>query len=125
MNRDYSARPGAPNQPDRAGTRRPRRVPRAVTVGVTALATTADVHLDLNVPSQSPVSPTALAARYGPPSASSRSEVTAMFPAESAAAPAAAPGAVAHPEPAATVDLTPQAIPSERQRGQHNGGGHD
>src|SRR6476660_8753807 len=68
MNDDIGARLGAMNQ-SRRSVRRARRAPRVVSVGLLVMATAMGVHLGLGGPAVSPVSPAAIAARYGAPPA--------------------------------------------------------
>ncbi len=67
MNTDSGARLGTMNQARRPTARWARRTSRAVSVGLLAMATIAGVHLGLGGPAVSPVSPAAIAARYGVP----------------------------------------------------------
>lgn len=96
MNNDSGARLGAMNQTRRPSARWARRAPQAVSVGLLVMATVAGVHLGIAGPAVSPVSPAAIAARYGTP----RAAVPAV------------PPAVA------------QVMPQGRQHGQHDRGAH-
>jgi len=96
MNNDIGARLGAMNQARQPSARRARWASRAVSVGLLAIATVAGVHLGLGGPAVSPVSPAAIAARYGAPRAT---------------APAVSP-------------VVEQVVPQGRQRGRHDGGAH-
>jgi len=64
MNDDLDARLSAMNQTRRLWT---RRAPHAVSVGLLMMATMMGVHLGLDGPAVSPVSPAAITARYGAP----------------------------------------------------------
>lgn len=86
MNDNSIARLGARTQS--------RRAQRAVSAGLLAMATVAGVHLGLGGPAVSPVSPVAIAARYGAP-----------------------PVAVAAMPP-----VVQRVVPQGRQRGRHDGG---
>ena len=142
MNSEMGARQGAMDHAARS-VRRPRRVPRAVTVGLLALATVMGVHLGLDAADVSPVSPPALAARYGPPPGMPEASPTEIAPAPPADAidlsqagtPAvAASGAPTAPAEGAAVTATAadraqadgrQTLSSGRQHGQRGAGRHE
>lgn len=112
MNDDIDARSGAISQPRRQTARRVRRVPQAVSVGLLVAATVLGVHLGLDGPAVSPVSPVAIAARYGPPPGGAPappSEMAAAPPAEPAAPPAAAEVTAAPSTTAAPATATATA----------------
>lgn len=145
MSDDLAARSGVPPRADRLPTERVRWGMRAVSGGVLVLATVMGVRLGLDGPAISPVSPTAMTARYGAPPA----RAPAGPPVEAAAAPpvevpVAPPPAEVAVLPPVEVPVVPQAevvaVPSAatpaaaiaesvmrrgRQHDQHDGGGHD
>ncbi len=69
MNKTIGSRWGAINQTRHSSTRRAGGARRAVSLGLLVLATVMGVHLGLDGPAVSPVSPAAIAARYGAPRA--------------------------------------------------------
>ena len=91
MNSDSDARSGVINLARWSAVRRPRRAPQAVSIGLLVLATVMGVHLGIGGPEVSPVSPAALAARYGTPPAGAPApppvEAAATLPAVVPAAP--------------------------------------
>lgn len=139
------------DQPKLARRRRRRRVSRAASIGLLALATVAGVRLGFDAPTISPVSPSAIAARYGglppgsaPPPAGPPSmplgEIAASAPPGVAAAPSAETiadlpaeaSALTHSDavqaPATTTTSPPivsQDNATGHRSGQHDGGRHD
>jgi hypothetical protein len=93
MNSDIGARWGATNRARRPAVRRARLAPRALSAGLLVMATVMGVHLGLGGPAVSPVSPGAIAARYGEP-------------------PPAAPA----------PPMVEPVVPQGRQRGRHDRG---
>jgi hypothetical protein len=67
MNTVIGAQWGTMHQARQSTVRRTRRASRAMSVGLLVLATVLGVRLGLGGPTVSPVSPAAIAARYGAP----------------------------------------------------------
>jgi hypothetical protein len=102
-------------------TRRARRVPRAATVGLLALATVMGVRLGLDAPEVSPVSPPALAARYGAPPAPPAETVAGLGADLAAVSPPVMPAGAAGDAAATPAEELANA-PGMTDRAQETGG---
>ncbi|MFN8514490.1 MAG: hypothetical protein U0232_24375 [Thermomicrobiales bacterium] len=151
MSRNLDLPTDAPDRPTAPRRRRMRGASRAASIGLLALATIAGVRLGLDAPAVSPVSPAAIAARYGglppgaaaPPAGSAAmpsGEVVASAPPEVAAVPpvgtttelpaeaSALARADAIEAPVAvttTPSIVSQETPMSHRSSQHDGGRHD
>jgi hypothetical protein len=112
MDNEIDAKPGTMSGAVPLPVRRTRRAPQAVSIGLLAVATIMGVHLVLDAPTISPVSPAAIAARYGLPS-----------PEIAAASPAAPDTAQADAAPA--TQMADSRGVQGRQRGRHDGGNQE
>ena len=113
MHNELAAQPGTISRAEPRPARRVRRAPRAVSVGLLAVATLMGVHLGLDAPTVSPVSPAAIAARYGSP------------PPALAAIPPADPEAAQADAASAAQGDNGRGTSQGHQRGRHDGEGHE
>lgn len=126
MTNDIDARSGAIDPARRSAMRRSRRAPQVVSIGLLVMATVAGVHLGSDGPEVSPVSPAAIAARYGTPPigppAMPPAAAAATLPAETPATPSADVAAAPSGEVSALPPIAATTVPATDAAAASRGG---